>query len=173
MMQELSDLKTSILEERYTDALTIVDQLDGMSRRARIDAIESFLVRMMIHIVKNQLEKRLTNSWAASIRGSVVDIKKLNPRDNRTAYYINPDDWHPMLEDAMEIAIRDASVEVFDGNYSPFQLDEMVNRASVMAIAHHLISLTYLHPKRELPRAVDDYLMQLPGGEEWKRGSSQ
>ncbi|MGJ3250748.1 MAG: hypothetical protein ACFE0J_06415 [Elainellaceae cyanobacterium] len=77
MMQELSDLKTSILEERYTDALTIVDQLDGMSRRARIDAIESSLVRMMIHIIKNQLEERLINSWAASIRGSVVDIKKL------------------------------------------------------------------------------------------------
>ncbi|PIG94955.1 hypothetical protein [Gloeocapsopsis sp. IPPAS B-1203] len=34
MTQELIDLKKSILEGRYADALAIVDELEGMSRQA-------------------------------------------------------------------------------------------------------------------------------------------
>jgi len=43
MIQELADLKASILEGRYQDGLTLVEQLDGISRQAKIDAIESML----------------------------------------------------------------------------------------------------------------------------------
>jgi len=69
MIQELSDLRNSILEGRYQEALALIDQLDGMSRQAKLGRIESFLVRMLIHLIKNQLEQRLTNYWAASISG--------------------------------------------------------------------------------------------------------
>ena len=93
MIQELADLKASILEERYDDALKLVEQLDGMSRQAKVDAIESQLIRMLIHLVKNQLEQRLTNSWAASIRGALVEIKKLNLQDNKIYYYIKENEW--------------------------------------------------------------------------------
>ena len=34
MTQELIDLRTSILEGRYADALAIVDELEGMSKQA-------------------------------------------------------------------------------------------------------------------------------------------
>ena len=33
MTQELTDLRASILEGRYTDALAIVDELEGMDKR--------------------------------------------------------------------------------------------------------------------------------------------
>jgi Domain of unknown function DUF29 len=170
MIQELSDLRNSILEGRYQEALALIDQLDGMSRQAKLGTIESFLVRMLIHLIKNQLEQRLTNSWAASIRGSLVEIKKWNLQDNKTSYYVDRDEWEPMLEDAMEVAISDASVEVFNGAYTPFQIDEMVDRNRVITIAQELLSLTYTHSKKELPAVVNDYLTQLPGGEDWKEG---
>ncbi|NEN93622.1 MAG: hypothetical protein F6K48_34025 [Okeania sp. SIO3H1] len=48
MIQELEDLKNSILEQRYEDALALIYQLDGMSRQAKINAIESFVIRMLI-----------------------------------------------------------------------------------------------------------------------------
>lgn len=67
MTQELADLRASILQGRYADALAIVDELEGMSQQAILRNIESFLVRMRIHLIKNQVEQRLTNSWAASI----------------------------------------------------------------------------------------------------------
>lgn len=170
MIQELSDLRNSILEGRYQEALALIDQLDGMSKQAKLGTIESFLVRMLIHVIKNQLEQRLTNSWAASIRGSLVEIKKWNLQDNKTSYYVNRDEWQPMLEDAMEVAISDASVEVFDGNYNPFQVDGMVDRTQIFTIAQELLELTYTHSKKELPLVVNDYLTQLPGGEDWKAG---
>ncbi len=56
--QELTDLRNSILEGRYQDALEILDELDGMSRKEIIRKIESYLIRMLIHLIKNQVEQR-------------------------------------------------------------------------------------------------------------------
>lgn len=170
MTQELTDLRNSILEGRYTDALALLDELDGMSKKATLRAIKSFVTRMLIHLVKNQVEQRLNNSWAASIRRSLVEIKDLNLQDNKTSYYVKADEWQPMIEDALESAIRDASVEVLNGAYTPFQLEQMVDRSQIIDIAQSLLALTYSHSVKELPAVVDDYLTQLPGGEDWQQG---
>lgn len=83
MTQELLDLRNSILEGRYADALAIIDELEGISRQAILRNVELFLVRLLIHLIKNQVEQRSTNSWAASITDSVRQIQKLNLKDNR------------------------------------------------------------------------------------------
>ncbi len=88
MTQELIDLRTSILEGRYADALAIVDELEGLSKQAMLCNIESFLVRMLVHLIKNQIEQRLTNSWVASISDSLRQIQKLNLKEDKTSYYI-------------------------------------------------------------------------------------
>jgi hypothetical protein len=75
MTQELIDLRTSILEGRYADALAIVDELEGMSKQAILRNIESFLVRMLVYLIKNKIEQRLTNSWVASISDFLRQIK--------------------------------------------------------------------------------------------------
>lgn len=170
MTQELADLRTSILEGRYQDALALLDELDGMSKKAILRAIKSLVIRMLLHLIKNQLEQRLTNSWAASIRGSILEIQDLNLKENQTSYYIKSDEWENLLKEAIEVAIRDASVEVLEGAYSLFQLSNRVNRPEVMAIAQDLLSLIYTHSALELLEKVDDKLSHLPGGETWKGG---
>jgi len=55
MTEELMDLRTSILEGRYMDALAIVDELEVISKQAVLRNIESFLIRMLIHLIKNQV----------------------------------------------------------------------------------------------------------------------
>ncbi|MBE9054997.1 DUF29 family protein [Sphaerospermopsis sp. LEGE 08334] len=170
MTQELIDLRNSILEQRYTDALAIVDELEGMSRQAILRNIQSFLVRLIIHLIKNQIEKRLTNSCANSIRGSVREIKKINLQDNKTSYYVKIDEWRPILEDEFEEAIRDASEEVMNAIYSPFQLTEIVDKEQIIEQAENLLRLTYNYSVKELPAVIDNYLTQLPGGENWKLG---
>ncbi|MEO1445998.1 MAG: DUF29 family protein [Cyanobacteria bacterium J06635_11] len=92
MTQELLDLRQSILDQRYDDALALVDELEDMSKQSILRNIETFLTRLIVHLIKNQVEQRLTNSWAASISYSVLRIKKLNLKGNRTAYYISSDD---------------------------------------------------------------------------------
>ncbi len=82
MTQELIELRASILEGRYEDALDIVDELEEMSKKSILRNIVSFLIRLMVHLIKNQLEQRLTNSWIASISNSVIEIQSLNLKDN-------------------------------------------------------------------------------------------
>lgn len=167
MTQELIDLRNSIIEGRYADALAIVDELDWMSTKATLRNIKSFLLRMLTHLIKNQVEQRLTNSWVASISDSLVQIQDLNLQDNKTPHYIKPDEWEPMLEDAMAASIRPASVEVLNGKLKPSQLSQMINKPQTIVTAQQLLALTYDYPASALPDIIDKYLIQLPGGEEW------
>ena len=170
MTQELIDLRNSILEGRYADALEIVDELDWMSKKATLRNIKSFLVRMIIHLIKNQVEQRLTNSWAASISDSVVQIQDLNLHDNKTSHYVKRDEWESMLENALAAAIRPASVEVLNGKLKPSQLSQMIDKSQIVTTAQQLLALTYEHPAGTLPDIIDEYLIQLPGGEDWFEG---
>jgi hypothetical protein len=99
MTQELSELRNSILEGRYADALVIVDELEGMSKQAILRNLQSYLNILLIHLIKNQLEQRLTGSWVNSIRNSIKEIRKLNIKDNKTSYYINKDEWETFIEE--------------------------------------------------------------------------
>ncbi len=170
MTQELIDLRKSILEGRYADALLIVDELEGMSKQAILRNIQSYLKVMLIHLIKNQIEQRLTNYWANSIRNSVREIKKLNLQDNKTSYYVKIDEWESMLDEEFEEAIYLASEEVRDGYYSPYQLFDLVDREQIIATGKGLLSLTYDYSPKELSSVVNDYLTQLPGGEDWQAG---
>ncbi|MEW5858918.1 MAG: DUF29 family protein [Cyanobacteriota bacterium] len=170
MTQELTDLRASILEGRYEDALSLVDDLEGMSKKAILQNIESFLSRMLVHLIKNQIEQRLTNSWYASIRDSLLKIQGLNLKENKTSYYIKRDEWETHLENAFDDAIVAASVEVFNGDYTPFQLQEMVERTQIIVAANKLLNLTYSHSAKALRDVISEEVSQLPGGEDWKLG---
>lgn len=167
MVQEFIDLRNSILEGRYEDALAIVDELEGMSKQATLRTIESYLLRLCVHLIKNQIEQRLTNSWVASISDSIRQITKLNLKDNKISYYINSTEWQAFLEEAIEAAIRPASVEVLGGKLKPAQVSERVDTVQLMIIAQKLLDLTYEYSVKDLPDIVDTYLAQLPGGKEW------
>ena len=115
MTQELIDLRQSILDGRYQDALDIIDELEGMSKQAILRNIESYLVRLLIHLIKIQIEKRTTKSWRSSIANSIVRIKKLNLKDNKKSYYIEPGEWQEYIAEALKPALNEAGFEVKEG----------------------------------------------------------
>jgi hypothetical protein len=168
MTQELIDLRNSILEARYQDALAIVDELEGMSKQANLRQIQSFLKILLIHLIKNKIEQRLTNSWAASIRNSIREIQKINIKENKKSYYVNQDEWENLIEEeVIEDAIADASLEVMNGKYTRSQLAAILDRKQIINTAIKFLSLTYTYLPKELPAIMDDYLSQLAGGENW------
>ncbi len=167
MTQELTDLKNSILEGRYAEALEIVEELEAMSRKDYIIKIESFLVRLLVHLIKNQIEGRLTNSWAASIRDSVGRIQKYNLKENKSSYYIKQDEWESKLTMNFKEAVSLASAEVEGGAYKPRQLLAMVDETQVLNTAKRFIDLTYSVSEEDLGEAIYQELTQLPGGEDW------
>ncbi|MBN3874318.1 DUF29 family protein [Nostoc sp. JL33] len=169
MTQELIDLKKSILEGRYADALAIVDELEGMSKKAILRQIKSFLRILVIHLIKNKLEQRLTNSWAASIRNAIREIKEVNLKDNKTSYYVNLNEWESLMEEeVIEDAIADACDEVMNGKFTRSQLSAMLDKSQILTTANSLLALTYTYSPKELPAIMDDYLIQLAGGEDWR-----
>ncbi len=171
MTQELTDLRNSILQGNYADALAIVDELEGMSRQAILRNIKSYVNILLIHLIKNQVEQRLTNSWVASIRNSIREVKKLNIKDNNKSYYVNLDEWENLIEEeVIEDAIADASVEVMNGKYSQFQLADLIDRTELIENALKFLVLTYSYSAKKLPAIVAESLTQLPGGEDWKAG---
>ncbi len=168
MTQELIDLKTSILEGRYSDALFIVDELEGMSKQAILRNIKAFLKILLIHLIKNQVEQRLTGSWASSIRNAVLEIQDLNLKGNKTSYYINHDEWESFIESVLMVAIADVSEEVLNGIYNEFELAEIVDRDQLIQVTMTFLNLTYLHSVKDLPVILGEYLLKLPGGEAWR-----
>ena len=171
MTQELTDLRNSILQGNYADALAIVDELEGMSKQAILRNIKSYVNILLIHLIKNQVEQQLTNSWVASIRNSIREVKKLNIKDNNKSYYVNQDEWETLIEEEIiEDAIADASLEIMNGKYSQFQLAEIIDRTQLIENALIFLELTYSYSAKELPAIVAESLTQLPGGEDWKAG---
>ncbi|MDB9341601.1 MULTISPECIES: DUF29 family protein [Cyanophyceae] len=171
MTQELTDLRNSILQGNYADALAIVDELEGMSKKAILRQIKSFLKILLIHLIKNQVEQRLTNSWVASIRNAILEIQDVNLKENKKSYYVNQDEWEDFINEVViESSIADASLEVMNGKYSQFQLAEIIDRTQLIENALNFLGLTYSYSAKELLAIVAESLTQLPGGEDWKAG---
>lgn len=167
MTQELIDLRVSIVEGRYDDAISIIDDLEEMSRKAIFRNIMSFLIRLMVHLIKNQIESRLTNSSIASISDSVIEIQDLNLKDNKKSFYIDSDEWQSFLEEAIERAIRPASVEIMNNQLKASQVSAQIQRDKLINITLELLNLTYQYAAKELPTEIDKVLVNLPGGKEW------
>ncbi|MDF0555756.1 hypothetical protein [Kamptonema sp. UHCC 0994] len=70
-------------------------------------------------------------------------------------------------EEVIEDAIADAAEEVFNGNYSQFELAKMMDRNLIIQNAVRLLNLTYVNSAKDLPAILAENLSQLPGGEDW------
>ncbi|WP_199250352.1 DUF29 family protein [[Phormidium] sp. ETS-05] len=167
MTQELIDLKTCLIEGRYAEALEMVEELESMSKKEISRKIKSFLRILLIHLIKTQIEQRLTNSWASSIRTAIREIQDINQKENKSSYYVNDDEWDNLADEILESAIADASDEVLNGKYSRAQLASILDKPAIIATAVNFLNLTYSYSAKELPAIMDEYLSQLPGGDIW------
>jgi hypothetical protein len=161
MTQELIDLRQSILDGRYQDALDIIDELEGMSKQAILRNIESYLVRLLVHLIKIQIEKRTTKSWRSSIANSIIKIKKLNLKDNKKSYYIDQGEWQEYIAEAVNPALNEACLEVKEGIFDYKQLKKEINKNQLFAWANYLLDLTYKNSTEQLSEMTLDYLESL------------
>ncbi len=168
MLLELAELKRSITENRLTDAFALIEELDSMSRKSVIRTIRAYLIRLLVHLIKNQVEQKLTNSWAASIRDSVLEIQDLNLQDNKKSYYIKFEDWDDYFELAFEAALYEAAVEIFGGKFTAKEIAMQVDKVKIQEITFKLLQATYNLPTKMLSTQIEIYFSQLPGGEAWQ-----
>ena len=73
-MEELFELKKHIEQGRYSEALTLISEMEEMSRDDKINKIASLLDILLLHLIKQHAENRTTRSWDLSIHNSIQQI---------------------------------------------------------------------------------------------------
>ncbi|MFK5970593.1 MAG: DUF29 family protein [Candidatus Marithrix sp.] len=142
-MEELIDLRQAIEQQRYGDAITLLGEMEGMSREDKIEKIDSFLIILLLHLIKQDAEKRTTRSWDASIRESARRISRINKRRKSGSFYLSVDELTESIEEAFPSALTQASLEAFEGQYLAEQLATKINKAAIQQKALELISGEY------------------------------
>lgn len=131
-MFELQELRKKIEEQDYQGALKIVDELEEMSVEDKLNKIESYMVILLMHLIKQEAEQRTTSSWNRSIANSVKGINKTNKRRKSGGYYAQPEALKTMLEETFDDAMEEAAYEAFEGKLSIEELAAKVNRQQII-----------------------------------------
>jgi hypothetical protein len=140
IMEELLELRRYIEEKNYDKALEIVGELEEMSKEDKINKIYSYTVILLIHLIKQEVEKRTTRSGDVSIRNSVREINRVNKRRKSGGYYANDQELLDILNEAMPAAIDRASLEVREGLYEALDLMSLFDNNLIIERAFALIT---------------------------------
>ena len=138
-MEELLTLKELLHQGKVSQALLIVEELEEMSKSDKLNKIFSYAIILLIHLIKQEAEKRLTRSWQLSIRNSVKQIQRTNKRHKAKGNYLTEEELEETVVDAYELAIEKAALEAFEGRYETEEIAELVDRQQIIALAMDLI----------------------------------
>ena len=127
-MEELLTLKEFLLKGDIPAALEIVEELEEMSRDDKINNIRSYAVILLLHLIKQVAEARITRSGEISIRNAAIEIQEKNKRRKAGGVYLQPDELRQAIEAAYAQAINRASLEVNEGRYDPEELSQKLDR---------------------------------------------
>lgn len=66
-MEEIIELKQSIIDQDWEKSLAIIEELEEMGRQDKINNLQSFLVVFLVYLIKVQVEQRVTTKHIAQI----------------------------------------------------------------------------------------------------------
>lgn len=138
-MEELLELKALLLKGDIKGSLAIIEDLEDMGKNAIISTIRIYAVILLLHLIKQQAEKRTTRSWDVSIRNSVRQIQRQNKCRNAAEYYLSDEELTDTLNDAYLNALDAASLEVESGRYQSEQIEAIIDKSKLISDAFLLI----------------------------------
>jgi hypothetical protein len=138
-MDELLELRAHIEHGRYPEALILIGELEEMSHEDKVNKIGSFLVILLVHLIKQQAEKRTARSWETSIRNAVREIIFTNKRRKAGGYHMTVEELAEAIDERYPVALDYAALEAFEGRYDAPDLADMLNEKQLKAEALRLI----------------------------------
>lgn len=138
-MEELLELRSFLEQGRYAEALTLLGEMEEMSRDDKINKVRSYIVILLLHLIKRHAEQRTTRSWEITIRNALSEITYTNKRRKAQGWYLSELEIGEAIEEAWKIALRRASLEAFEGNLHEDALAEMINTRRIKEEAMQLI----------------------------------
>ncbi|MDJ0680830.1 MAG: DUF29 family protein [Xenococcaceae cyanobacterium MO_167.B52] len=152
-MEEILELKNCLVHQEYDRAYAIVEELEAMGRQDKINNLESFLVILLVHLIKIQVEKRVTCSWRNSISNSLLAIQKRN-KLGKKSHYIKSNNWDEHILYSQFEAILGAAKEVFEGmDYQ--ELERLVDFDKLIFPANELLAEIYTKNPRDIIESVE------------------
>ena len=130
-MDELNELRAHIEHGRYAEALVLIGEMEEMSRDDKIQKIESFLQVLLVYLIKQQVEGRTTRSWDVSIRNAADAIQRVNKRRRAGGHYLSRDELAEAIDEILPSALRQASLEAFEGRFDDTELAARVDAAAL------------------------------------------
>jgi hypothetical protein len=138
-MEELLELKTLLLGGNISEALLLVEEMTEMSKDDKLNKIFSFGIILLLHLIKQQAEKRTKRSWDTSIFNAIKQIQRTNKRRKARGQYLMPSELRETLEDAYPSALKGAALEAFEGIYEAEVIAAMIDRNLILNQAMELI----------------------------------
>lgn len=130
-MEELFELRAYLEQHRYAEALILLGEMEEMSKDDKINKIHSFIVIILLHLIKQSAEKRTTRSWNLSIYNSINGIRRVNKRRKAKGNYLTTEELKEIITEAYPVALKNAAQEAFEGAYEDEQLAQLVDRVQI------------------------------------------
>ncbi|WP_319421031.1 hypothetical protein [Pleurocapsa sp. FMAR1] len=108
------------------------------SKEDKLNKIYSYAVILLIHLIKQEVEKRTTRSGNVSIKNSVREINRVNKRKSG-GYYASDVELLDIISEAMPAAVDCASLEVSEGLYESMDLMTLFDQILIIERAFKLI----------------------------------
>src|SRR5215813_9187681 len=144
-MEELEALRRYIESGDLNGALAVLDEMEVMSKEDKINRVRSYLIVLLMHLIKESIEQHTTRSWQNSIRLALHQIEHHNKRRKAGGYYVPVEDMPQLVAEALETAIIAASTEVLDGTLSPEEVEARVDRGALVTQALLSLSPQFKH----------------------------
>jgi hypothetical protein len=139
-MEELLELRRYIEQQRYAEALDLIAEMEEMSREDKINKIYSFAEILLLHLIKQEAEKRTTRSWDLTIRNVLRLIARVNKRRKSGGTYLDEVELREIITEVYQPALERASLETFGGRYDDQELGQKVNKAAIEEKALSMLS---------------------------------
>jgi hypothetical protein len=138
-MEELAELRELVENHDYEQALALIDEMEEMAKEDKIIKIKAFIRVLLIHLIKQQAEKRSTRSWENSIDHALDGIADSNRRKKSKGYYMPEQELREAIDEKFGIALKMASREAFSGAFSIEQVTELIDAEALKRQALDLI----------------------------------
>jgi hypothetical protein len=139
VMEEIITLRKHLQEQRYDEALLIALELEDMSRDDKINHVVRYAEILLLYLIKQEAEQRMTLSWDVFAQNAADHIANTNYRREVGEFYLERNELAEAVDEAYNCALRRASLEAFEGIFLPHELQQKFDKQTVLDKAMAMI----------------------------------
>lgn len=106
-------------------------ELENMSYDDKIHRAIDYGELILLQLIEQAAERRSVRSWGRSLEYALSHFVQSNKKHFTGGYYLTEKDIVYALKAAYSLALLMASVQAFEGMYSPEEIERRINRQDI------------------------------------------